>query len=70
MRLIRAGLAISEGKNLTEAAADAGFASPSHLSDRFKSTFGLTATQLLSSGVVLRTPGGDPFRTGRATYVD
>lgn len=40
--------------NLT-AAASAGFASPSHLSDRFKSTFGLTATQLLGTGVTVRT---------------
>ncbi|MGP4055411.1 helix-turn-helix domain-containing protein [Mycobacterium sp. 4D054] len=65
MRLLRAGEAVSAGKSLTDAAADAGFASPSHLSDRFKSTFGLTATDLLSSGAVLRvlpdiprSPGG------------
>lgn len=70
MRLIRAGLAISAGKNMTEAAAEAGFASPSHLSDRFKSTFGLTATQLLGTGVVVRTPDGNPFGTGWADCVD
>lgn len=57
-RLIRAGIAISAGTNLTDEAADAGFASPSHLADRFKSTFGLTATQLLSSGAIVRVPGG------------
>ncbi|MDA2893883.1 helix-turn-helix domain-containing protein [Mycolicibacterium sp. BiH015] len=56
MRLIAAGVAIRDGKNLTDAAADAGFASPSHLSDRFKSTFGLTATQLLSRGTLLHLP--------------
>jgi AraC-like DNA-binding protein len=33
-----------------------GFASPSHLSDRFKSTFGLSASQLLGTGLRLRTP--------------
>ena len=56
MRLIAAGTAVRNGKNLTDAAADAGFASPSHLSDRFKSTFGLTATQLLSRGTLLHIP--------------
>lgn len=55
-RLIAAGVAVRDGKNLTDAAADAGFASPSHLSDRFKSTFGLTATQLLSRGTLLHLP--------------
>lgn len=66
MRLIRAGVAISAGKNLTDAAADAGFASPSHLADRFKSTFGLTATQLLGSGVIVRVP----TRVRRAVVTD
>ncbi|MGE0215857.1 helix-turn-helix domain-containing protein [Mycolicibacterium sp.] len=56
IRLMRAGAAIGAGHNLTRAAADAGFASPSHLADRFKATFGLTATQLLKAGVVLHTP--------------
>jgi AraC-like DNA-binding protein len=56
VRLLHAGTAIAAGKNLTTAAAESGFASPSHLSDRFKSTFGLSATQLLSTGLNLRTP--------------
>ena len=56
VRLLRAGTAIGAGRNLTDAAAEAGFASPSHLADRFKSTFGLTATQLLASGVVVHVP--------------
>lgn len=55
VRLVHAGSAIARGDNLTAAAASAGFASPSHLSDRFKSTFGLTATQLLGTGVTVRT---------------
>jgi AraC-like DNA-binding protein len=55
IRLIAAGTAISAGKNLTTAAVDSGFASPSHLADRFKATFGLSATQLLGTGVVVRT---------------
>ena len=51
-----AGTAIAAGKNLTTAAVDSGFASPSHLADRFKATFGLSATQLLGTGAILRTP--------------
>lgn len=53
MRLMRAGVAINAGRSLTEAAVEAGFSSPSHLADRFKSTFGLSASQLLGAGVVL-----------------
>lgn len=64
MRLIRAGVALSAGKNLTEAAVEAGFASPSHLADRFKATFGLTASQLLGSGTVVRVPGSKSSGAG------
>lgn len=56
VRLVAAGTAISTGKNLTTASVDSGFASPSHLADRFKATFGLSATQLLGTGVIVRTP--------------
>jgi AraC-like DNA-binding protein len=56
VRLVAAGTAIAAGKNLTIAAVDSGFASPSHLADRFKATFGLSATQLLGTGAILRTP--------------
>ncbi|WIM86731.1 AraC family transcriptional regulator [Candidatus Mycobacterium wuenschmannii] len=52
-RLLRVGLGVSAGLTLTDAAAEAGFASPSHLSDTFKATFGLTASQLLASGTAL-----------------
>ncbi|QZT63845.1 AraC family transcriptional regulator [Mycolicibacterium austroafricanum] len=55
-RLMRAGAEIAAGHNLTTAAAEAGFASPSHLADRFKATFGLPATQLLATGVIVRAP--------------
>ncbi|WP_264077370.1 AraC family transcriptional regulator [Mycolicibacterium houstonense] len=55
-RLVTAGTAVAAGANLTTAAADAGFASPSHLADSFKTTFGLSATQLLSTGLRIRTP--------------
>jgi AraC-like DNA-binding protein len=56
VRLMQAGAAIAAGDNLTAAAMKAGFASPSHLADRFKTTFGLSASQLLGTGVTLRTP--------------
>jgi len=56
VRLTDAGTAIAAGDNLTTAAMKSGFASPSHLADRFKSTFGLSATQLLGTGLRLRTP--------------
>lgn len=56
VRLTHAGKAIAAGDNLTNAAMKAGFASPSHLADRFKTTFGLSATQLLGTGLTLRTP--------------
>src|SRR6476620_7265519 len=56
VRLIHAGTAIAAGDNLTTAAMKAGFASPSHLADRFKTTFGLSATKLLGTGLALRTP--------------
>jgi AraC-like DNA-binding protein len=55
-RLVHAGTAIAAGANMTEAAMKSGFAIPSHLADRFKSTFGLSATQLLGTGLTLRTP--------------
>jgi AraC-like DNA-binding protein len=56
VRLVHAGTAIGAGANMTEAAMKSGFASPSHLADRFKSTFGLSASQLLATGLTVRTP--------------
>jgi AraC-like DNA-binding protein len=56
VRLVHAGTAIAAGATLTEAAMKAGFASPSHLSDRFKTTFGLSASQLLGTGLTVRIP--------------
>jgi len=53
VRLTHAGAAIAAGDNLTTAAMKAGFASPSHLADRFKQTFGLSASQLLGTGLKL-----------------
>ncbi|ORB61896.1 helix-turn-helix domain-containing protein [Mycolicibacterium tusciae] len=56
VRLMHAGTAIAGGANLTDAAMKSGFASPSHLADRFKSTFGLSASRLLQTGLQVRTP--------------
>jgi AraC-like DNA-binding protein len=45
--------AVAAGSNLTEAAHAAGFSSSAHLSSTFKSMFGLTASNLLASGVTI-----------------
>ena len=50
-RLLEAARGIAAGHNLTRCAADAGFASPSHLSDTFHETLGTTATTVLGSRV-------------------
>jgi AraC-like DNA-binding protein len=50
-RLLAAAQGIAAGHSLTRCAADAGFASPSHLSDTFHETFGTTATAVLGSSV-------------------
>ncbi|WP_343928976.1 AraC family transcriptional regulator [Tsukamurella strandjordii] len=52
-RMLHAAAAIADGADLTRAAADAGFASPSHFSDSFLRMFGLTATTLTRSGATL-----------------
>jgi AraC-like DNA-binding protein len=51
LRIVGAGL--DAGHDLTRCAADAGFASPSHLSETFRRTFGLSPTALLASHVEL-----------------
>ena len=43
--------AVASGSDFTRAAADAGFASPSHFADAFREMFGLSASALLSTGV-------------------
>jgi AraC-like DNA-binding protein len=50
-RLLAAARGIAAGHTLTRCAADAGFASPSHLSDTFHETLGTTATAVLDSHV-------------------
>ena len=51
LRIVGAGL--NAGHDLTRCAADAGFASPSHLSETFRRTFGLSLSALLASQVEL-----------------
>ncbi|MBF6467279.1 helix-turn-helix transcriptional regulator [Nocardia beijingensis] len=50
-RMLGAARAVAEGANLTVASVHAGFASPSHFSDAFRTLFGLSATTLLATGV-------------------
>ncbi|WP_068013972.1 helix-turn-helix domain-containing protein [Nocardia mexicana] len=52
-RMLSVAAAIAAGSDLTRAATDAGFASPSHFSDTFRAMFGLTATTLLSQGTTI-----------------
>ncbi|WP_280451556.1 helix-turn-helix domain-containing protein [Nocardia cyriacigeorgica] len=54
-RLLCVGAAVAEGRDLTAAAADAGFASASHFSDTFRTLFGLTATAVLCRGTEIIT---------------
>lgn len=50
----RAARALAAGHNLTRAAADGYFASPSHLSTAFHAMFGLTPSALLSQDLTIR----------------
>lgn len=45
-RILRVARAVAHGHDFTRAAADAGFASPSHLTGTFRGMFGLTPTAL------------------------
>ena len=58
-RMCHAAGALSDGADLTTASAEAGFASPSHFSDTFRTMFGLSATALLSSQVRIVVQAGD-----------
>ncbi|WP_336082701.1 helix-turn-helix domain-containing protein [Nocardia sp. SSK8] len=63
-RMLGVGRAVAAGADLTTAAADAGFASPSHFSDTFHAMCGLTAGSLLAAGTRLVVL--DPARAGGA----
>lgn len=47
LRMLRVAERVQHGSDLTTAAADAGFASPSHFSDSFHAMFGLRPSRLL-----------------------
>ncbi|MFE3292765.1 helix-turn-helix domain-containing protein [Rhodococcus sp. NPDC059234] len=49
-RMLQVAAATSKGADLTRAAADAGFATPSHFSDAFRRMFGLSPSALLGAG--------------------
>jgi AraC-like DNA-binding protein len=49
----RAARALADGHNLTRAAAEGYFASPSHLSTAFHAMFGLTPSALLSEDLTI-----------------
>lgn len=52
-RMLTAGRTIGAGGDLTKAAADAGFATPSHFSDAFHRMFGLQPGRLLATGLTI-----------------
>jgi AraC-like DNA-binding protein len=54
-RMILVAEVIAGGGDLTRAAADAGFATPSHFSVAFRRMFGLTPSRLLGTGVEIKT---------------
>lgn len=54
-RMLTAAMLLAERRDLTAAAADAGFASPSHFSNSFHSMFGLPPSHLLGITIILAT---------------
>lgn len=58
-RMAVAMTAVSEGRSLTEAAHQAGFAGSAHFSSAFRDMFGLAPTDLLSTSVRFHVETGD-----------
>lgn len=56
LRMLRAAALLQARANLTTAAVDAGFASPSHFSSSFHAMFGLRPSQLLATEIQLAVP--------------
>ncbi|MGV9413155.1 helix-turn-helix domain-containing protein [Nocardia sp. NPDC003693] len=50
-RIVRTMRGVGAGHDLTRAATDAGFATPSHFSETFHAMFGISATATLRSGI-------------------
>lgn len=60
-RTLSAIRVLAAGSNLTRAAADAGFATPSHLSSTVHNLFGLAPTRFLDAGLtIVDTVSADP----------
>lgn len=57
LRMLRAAELIRDRGDLTSAAVDAGFASPSHFSDSFHATFGLRPRHLLGVDITVADTG-------------
>ncbi|MGA5565090.1 hypothetical protein ACPCUV_28540 [Streptomyces platensis] len=51
--MLHAGRGLRDLGSLTAAAAEAGFASPSHLSSSFHATFGVRPSRVLGAGCVI-----------------
>lgn len=62
-RMYRVGRTIACRGDLTAAAADAGFASPSHFSDAFHMMFGLRPSALLATGITIHLLDDTASRT-------
>ncbi len=67
VRMCHAAGAFSNGADLTSAASEAGFASPSHFSDAFRTMFGLTATALLAGQARIVVSGDEAVVRPRRT---
>ena len=63
-RMLHVMQRVSDGHDLTGAAIEAGFASPSHFSDAFNRMFGLSATTLLATGITIIFSDDDGRRAG------
>ncbi|GAA2105295.1 helix-turn-helix domain-containing protein [Actinomadura alba] len=59
-RMTRVAELIAEGRDLTTAAMDAGFASPSHFSAAFHRMFGLPPSRLLAAGLTIVDAASGP----------
>jgi AraC-like DNA-binding protein len=61
-----AALAIARGASLTTAALDAGFATPSHFSETFRSMFGVPPSALRAMTIVESADTGASIRAALA----
>ncbi|MBN9736819.1 AraC family transcriptional regulator [Pseudonocardia sp. P1] len=69
-RMIVVAQVVAAGGDLTRAAADAGFATPSHLSHAFRQMFGLRPSQVLDAGGRIRVRAPDDRHVRDSAVVD